>query len=175
MPFWSFALAFAEQLLVPFVHHGERRLVAGQQFYRFALCGTGCCAPRHSGSTGLPRCTSASSSRAAAAPLHQGVDVAACHGDGQKAPRPSVRSSARPHRRAPQTSHSPLYRPVPSGAAGLVRGGENALFRALFAVFLLQNAAEHAEGQRRLCGGAGFEMMFTEISLPSHKAMTLCR
>ena len=28
--------------------------------------------------------------------------------------------------------------------------------RAPFAVFFLQNAAEHAEGQRRLCGGAGF-------------------
>ena len=83
----------------------------------FCPCGTKYCARRHSGSTGLPRCTRPAlrgrwprpaSGRRCRSPPPQWA----------AGPRPSAQNSARPRRRAPQTSRSPLCRPALSGCRG---------------------------------------------------------
>ena len=51
------ALALAEKLLVPFVHHRERRLVAGQQLHRFALAVQDIARRGIAVALILPRCT----------------------------------------------------------------------------------------------------------------------
>ena len=80
------ALALAEQLLVPLVHHGEVRLKAGQQSPHSCPCGTGCCAPRHSGKHSL--CDAALGRASSGRRQRPAISSSMSHagaGDGQQA------------------------------------------------------------------------------------------
>ena len=148
------ALALAEELLVPLIHHGEVRLKAGQCLHALALAvqdvaGHGVAVSVIVGAE-LAKLLAAVCSA-----LHQLININASTGDGQQTHSRQNGITAADiignHEGGPALLGGQLLQ----RALGTVGGGINALVGFLYADGILQQLAQHAEGQCRLGGGAG--------------------
>ena len=149
------ALALAEKLFVPLVHHREVRLIASHQFHALSLAVQDI-ARRSIAVALILRAAHSQFLPCFGGARHQRVDVAARGGDGQQA-------YSRQHRIAAAhiVRHNECFVALVCGkffqrAARLVRCGVNTAFRSVLTVLFLQQGLEDAERQRRLGRGAGF-------------------
>ena len=148
------ALALAEQLLVPLVHHREVRLEAGQRLNALALAVQDVAG--HGVAVGVVvRGQLAELLAAIGSALHELVDVDTGAGNGQQADssQDGVASAdvvGNDEGRPALLGCQPLQR-----AFGAVRRGVDALVGLLGADRILQQLAQHAERERGLGGGAG--------------------
>ena len=148
------ALALAEQLLVPLVHQGEVGLVALEDLDLLALA-----AEDVAGCGVLVSVVVGAQHReplhGVGSALHQLGDVDAGGGDGQQAHSRQHRVAAAhvvgDHEGGPALAVSQLLQ----GALGPVGGGVDPLVGLFGAHLILQQLAQHTEGQAGLGGGAG--------------------
>ena len=148
------ALALAEQLLVPLVHHGKVRLKAGQRFHAAALAVQDIAG--HGVAIGIViHAQLAELLAAIGSTLHQRVNVNACAGDGKKAHSGQDGITAADiignHKGRPALLGGQLLQ----RALGAVGGSVDALVGLLDANGILQKLAQHTESEGSLGGGAG--------------------
>ena len=149
------ALALAEELLPPLVHHGVAGLVADHDLGALALVVQDVADGGVLVAVVLLQRGVVVQLHGLLGAAHQGVDVRAGHGDGQQAHGGEHRVAAA-HVIGHHKGLVALFvGQVLQGALGLVGGAEDALPGALLAVLLLQQLPEHPEGDGGLGGGAG--------------------
>ena len=149
------ALALAEELLPPLVHHGVAGLVADHDLGALALVVQDVADGGVLVAVVLLQRGVVVQLHGLLGAAHQGIDVRAGHGDGQQAHGGEHRVAAA-HVIGHHKGLVALFvGQVLQGALGLVGGAEDALPGALLAVLLLQQLPEHPEGDGGLGGGAG--------------------
>ena len=149
------ALALAEELLPPLVHHGVAGLVADHDLGALALVVEDVPDGGVLVAVVLLDVLAAVGVHGLAGAGHQGVDVRPGHGDGQQA-HGGEHGEAAAHVVGHHEGLVALFvRQLLQSALGLVGGAEDALPGPLLAVLLLQQLPEDPEGDGGLGGGAG--------------------
>ena len=148
------ALALAEQLLVPLVHHCKVRLKAGQRLDALALAVQDVAG--HGVAVSIVVHTQLAEFLAAfGSALHQLVDVDAGTSDGQQTNSSQHRVAAADVIRNNEGRPALLGGKLFQRALSAVGGGVDALVGFLDTDRIFQQLAQHAEGKGRLGGGAG--------------------
>ena len=148
------ALALAEQLLVPLVHHGEVRLKAGQGLHTLALAVQDVAGHGVTVSVVVDAAL-AELLQAVSSALHQLVNINAGAGDGQQANSGQDRVAAADVIGNDEGGPALLSSQLLEGAFGTVGRGVDALVGFLNTNGILQQLAQDAESQRGLGSRTG--------------------
>ena len=149
------ALALAEELLVPLVHHCEAGLVGNEHLNALSLAIQYIAERCVLIAVVLPEVAVGISGACVSGALHQRVDIAACACDGEKSHSGEDGVTAAYIVRNYECFIALLVGELLEGTLCLVGGGVNPALCAVFTVLLYQHVAEYAESQSRLGGCTG--------------------